>query len=80
MVGIKDGEFESGSWPTAFVNLRSDCDNPQRALREIKKLCEKKLPLRDRPREQDYYLVKKICITCEGKVDEKATIDSSNYL
>ena len=65
VVGIKDDTLESGSWPTAFINLRSDCDNPQKALREIKNLCEKKLPLRDRPREQDYYLVRKICITPE---------------
>lgn len=80
IVGIQDDQFKNGLWPTAFIGLKPACKNTQKTLKEIKKLCEKKLPLRDRPREQDYYLVKKICITPEGKIDEKATIDCSNYL
>lgn len=80
VVGIKDDKVASGLWPTAFIKLKPGCDNMQKALKEIRKLCERKLPPRDRPREQDYFLVKKICITTEGKVDEKMTVDSANYL
>ena len=79
VVGTKDNDLDNGEWPTAFIQIApeylSKCNV---ILNDIKKLCKAKLPLRDRPRDSDYILVKSIISTTEGKVDKSATIDSKN--
>lgn len=80
VVGIKDHNVESGEWPTAFVELKTEyLQNSDKIMKEIKELCKLKLPLRDRPRDEDYIQVKKIITTVEGKINAKETIDEENY-
>lgn len=81
VTGIKEDELGSGVWPTAFIQIAPEHLAKQAAtLKDIKNLCEKKLPLRDRPRDCDYILVKEIITTTEGKVNEDATIAANNRL
>lgn len=81
VVGIKDSELISGEWPTAYIELKQEyLDNADKMLYEIMQLCVQKLPLRDRPRDCDYYQVKKIINTVEGKTNENATIENSNVV
>lgn len=38
------------------------------------------MPLRNRPRECDFYQVNKLISTIEGKTNEKATVEKSNII
>ena len=81
VTGIQAQEFESGQWPTAFIELKKEYINTKgKALDEIRALCASKLPLRDRPRDRDYILVKAVMLTQEGKPDIAATIKPENTL
>lgn len=81
VTGIQESKFDSGVWPTAFIQIFPEYLVKQAAiLKEIRRLCEKKLPPRDRPRDKDYILVKEIITTTEGKIDKNATIESINWI
>lgn len=81
VVGKKDPNYISGEWPTAYIELKKEYNNEcEKYLNEIKKLCTQKLPLRDRPRESDYYLIKKVINTMEGKVNEQASTSEENII
>lgn len=81
VIGVKDPGLISGEWPTAYIELKQEyMNNANKMLCEIMKLCVQKLPLRDRPRESDYYQVKKIIYTEEGKSNENASIEKCNII
>lgn len=81
VVGVKDPNILSGEWPTAYIELKPEyLDNADKMLYEIMKFCATKLPLRDRPRESDFYQVSKIINTVEGKTNEVETIKESNII
>lgn len=81
VAGVQAPEFESGQWPTAFIKLKPEyTDAKNKVLDDIRTLCASKLPLRDRPRDQDYILVKEIILTQEGKTDVAATVKPENIL
>ena len=81
VAGIKENELDSGVWPTAFIQIAHEYLSKQASvLNDIKKLCAKKLPPRDRPRDNDYILVKEIVTTTEGKFNIDATITPDNRL
>lgn len=81
VVGVKDPNILSGEWPTAYIELKPEyLANADKMLYEIMKLCATKLPLRDRPRDTDFYQVNKIINTVEGKTNEEETIKDSNII
>lgn len=79
VVGIPDEKIKTGLWPSAFIELNNiDIDNLEKIVNDIENYVSTKLPLRDRPRHEDYYIVDKIIYTIEGKTDEIATKNISN--
>lgn len=81
VIGVKDPGIISGEWPTAYIELKREyLEDADRKLCEVIKLCTEKLPLRDRPRECDFYQVNKIVSTVEGKTNERATVEESNII
>lgn len=81
VIGVKDPGIISGEWPTAYIELKREyLEDADKKLCEVIKLCTEKLPLRDRPRECDFYQVNKIVSTVEGKTNERATVEESNII
>lgn len=81
VLGLADKKLEDGCWATAFVELKDGTERGKsKIMNELYELCVKKLPERDRPRKDDFILVKKVIHTAEGKVDEKATSALANRL
>lgn len=74
VIGIKEDEESSGEYPYAFIELKKECsDKPTESLNKIKKRVESQIPLRDRPRDDDYILTK-MAYKSEGKLDREAMV------
>lgn len=81
VIGVKDPNIISGEWPTAYIEFNQEyLEESDKMLYEIMKLCALKLPLRDRPRECDFYQVNKVINTVEGKTNEEATVNENNVI
>ena len=69
VIGIKDEKATTGEYPYAFIELNMHgLHNPNASLNAIKNKVKKSLPLRDRPRDDDYYITT-MTYAKEGKLD-----------
>lgn len=69
VIGVRDENSISGEYPYAFVELKKEfLDQSEDLLETIKKEVAKMIPVRDRPKDEDYVLMN-ILYSAEGKVD-----------
>ena len=74
VIGVKDEQSVIGEYPHAFIELKEEFNGREGfALAAIKKEVAKKIPVRDRPRDDDYY-VSEIVYAKEGKIDREETV------
>ncbi|MBR4694438.1 MAG: acyl--CoA ligase [Bacilli bacterium] len=74
VIGVKDAISVAGEYPHAFIELKDEyLENAANVLAVIKKIVSDKIPLRDRPRDEDYHLTT-LVFAQEGKLDREATL------
>ncbi len=74
VIGIKDPETVTGEYPHAFIELKENyLPYKDQTLKKIQQAVEKQIPLRDRPKNEDYYLTE-VIFAKEGKLDREATM------
>lgn len=71
VIGLRDEASATGEYPYAFIELNEGYEKSY--LNYIKEEVNKKIPLRDRPRDNDYLLTNMIYKE-EGKLDRKAML------
>ena len=71
VIGIKDVNSATGEYPYAFIEI--DSGKSDECLSFIKKYVNNKIPLRDRPRDEDY-LITNLIYKEEGKIDREAIL------
>lgn len=74
VIGVKDPNSTSGEYPVAFIELVDVSESEKsKILSQIINFVNKKLPLRDRPRNEDYQLLNMV-YSKEGKLDRNAIL------
>lgn len=72
VIGVRDEKSATGCYPYAFVEIEN-MEKSSECLEIIKNYVNKKIPLRDRPRNEDY-LITKLIYKEEGKVDRQSIL------
>lgn len=72
VIGVRDEKSATGCYPYAFVEIEN-MEKSSECLEIIKNYVNKKIPLRDKPRNEDY-LITKLIYKEEGKVDRQSIL------
>ena len=74
VIGVRDESCPTGEYPYAFIELNMHgSHNPNASLKVIKNKVNKSIPVRDRPRDSDYYLTNMVYAK-EGKLDRNEIV------